>query len=521
MATFPFDVRLRRFGVALALYPASNELAMEIQRAPDDGAGAPDTGSAEIIDVVAPGTRTYVDLTGGIKHYRIRHISASGETGDWTHWVGPVTATSIPSVLPNVPKLRDPSIAVEETVGSSSFSVTVTVTDPDRRIKGAAADIAFQTRTGVGAYGGTWLLTWDTDTGDEGVDAELVRTEAVSFGTTGRASLKFRVQWEDDSGELQERIEHVELSSENIIKSSNLRWVPVSDHTHLGAQISTYDLYLDVQLGADVASVHWEAERDDGPPIIVAEDDVDISADGEIYLLRAQQGDAVVFNFDDPPTVYVTPYDATGGEAGAGDPGPTIARLLEPYGETGSTGGRVAHSGSPSTVRFGDRVIFTGAGVTVGEDADGRPEIAINSALHLDVTSRATSGTGEDLLETITVPANALGTDGGVRLTCMFRRTGVAGDKTIKVKFGATTLVNEVYTNAGDLWLDFVIANNASASAQVALYRISSDNDTIRIDISTAAQDTTGALDITITGECADAGDSIDLRSDLAEYVNI
>ena len=364
MSTFPFDHRLRRFGIVLALYPSSNELAMQIQRAPDS-AGSPDTGNAEIIDVVAPGTRTYPDYIGGTQHYRHRHISASGTTGDWTHWVS-ATATNIPATLPNVPKLRDPSIAIEETVGSSSFTVAVTITDPDRRL---ASEPAFQTRTGVGAYGGTWLTSWDTTSGTIGTDGTITRSEPVSFGATGRASLKLRVQWYDDAGEQQERIEHVELNNENALKSANLRWVP--------RQVTTwtaYDCYADLQLLADVQSVHWSAV---GSISGAQSGNEDISADGSILLFASAVGGILQWLRGETITVTFTPYDAVGGDGGAGDAGPSVTRVIEPWDETGSTGARVVHEDAPSSVFDGDMMVVAGSGASLDQDSDGRPRLTV------------------------------------------------------------------------------------------------------------------------------------------------
>lgn len=364
MATFPFDFRLRRFGIAIALYPADGSLAMQIQRAPDSG-GSPDTGNAEVIDVVAPGTRTYVDLIGGTKHYRHRHISASGTTGDWTHWVS-ATATNIPAVLPNVPKLRDPSIAVQETIGSGSFSVTIDIEDPDRRIN---SEIAFQTRTGTGAYGGSWLTSWDTSTGTVGTDGTLQRIEAVSFGTNGRAALKFRVQWLDDAGEQQEEIRTIGIDSENVIRALGARWVPVQRASIPSGFHTTYDLYVDLQIGGSVASVHWEADATTPPS--GNSGDEDISADGELALDSAHgTGGLVRYQSDETIEITVTPYDAAGGAAGAGVAGPSRVVKIEPWGTTGSTGVRVSYSG---TDYFGDKLV-AGTNVSITE-TDGRPQI--------------------------------------------------------------------------------------------------------------------------------------------------
>jgi hypothetical protein len=515
MAVFPFDFRLRRFGIALALYPARNDIATQVQRAPDDGGGDPDTGSAEIIDVVAPGTRTYVDLTGGKKHYRSRHISASGETSDWTHWVSK-TATSIPSVLPNVPKLRDPSIAIDVVTSATAVTVTATIEDPDRRI---TSEPAFQVQDKDGDYGGSWLTSFDTSTGTFGTDGTLTRAEALAHSDR---AIKVRVQWDDDGGVAQEEIREISLDPQNIIKSATPLWAPNGSCTPvLGDPKNVLALYVHLQIGPKVRSIHWAAAS----VTQSASDNINISADGVEFILQefASSGCSRVWENDEEITITLTPYDDTGGDGGSGAAGRDVVVVADAPGETGSVGVRAALSAGGTKE---SQMLVPGAGITIDEDDEDNIRLSVEvpstpSTLHLDVTSRATAGTGEDTLETITVPAGVLGTDGGVRLTCMFRRTGTAGNKTLKVKFGSTTLVNETFGNDGDLWLDFVLTNNADDAVQVAVARIASSNDTIRIYVASAAEDSSGALDIVITFECADAGDSVALRYSLAEYVNI
>jgi hypothetical protein len=102
MTTFPVEVRPSFYGIVLALYPSDLRAHIQIQRAPDSG-GSPDTGSAEIIGVAAPGQRTFTDLRGsGTWHYRIRSIRPGATSSAWTDWVA-ATSKPIPAELPQLP----------------------------------------------------------------------------------------------------------------------------------------------------------------------------------------------------------------------------------------------------------------------------------------------------------------------------------------------------------------------------------------------------------------------------------
>lgn len=102
MSPVPTETRITPIGIVLALYPSDPGAAIEVNRAPDSG-GSPDTGNAETIAVVPPGTETYTDyVAGGTWHYRIRSLRAGATASSWTGWVA-ATPVPLPATLPPIP----------------------------------------------------------------------------------------------------------------------------------------------------------------------------------------------------------------------------------------------------------------------------------------------------------------------------------------------------------------------------------------------------------------------------------
>lgn len=76
-------------GITVGMPSDAPDWRKEIQRAPDDGTGNPDTDKAETIAVV-PGTfRFFIDRLpkdGQRRHYRWRHVGGDYEPGPWSDW---------------------------------------------------------------------------------------------------------------------------------------------------------------------------------------------------------------------------------------------------------------------------------------------------------------------------------------------------------------------------------------------------------------------------------------------------
>jgi hypothetical protein len=131
----------------------------------------------------------------------------------------------------------------------------------------------------------------------------------------------------------------------------------------------------------------------------------------------------------------------------------------------------------------------------------------------------------EATLATITIPANAMGPNGSVRLTCYMSCTNSANIKTIKVYFngtGGTAYINSGFTAIGSLRFQQQISNRNATNSQVGnLYQTQGGfgASTASPAFVTSAVDTTASVDIVITGQLANTGETITLEGYTAELL--
>lgn len=81
------------FGLLMKIIPGDYRLKVEVQRAPDNGAGSPDVGQAVTIARVGPYARgggLFADVRakdGARWHYRVRHVDDAKDPGAYTAWL--------------------------------------------------------------------------------------------------------------------------------------------------------------------------------------------------------------------------------------------------------------------------------------------------------------------------------------------------------------------------------------------------------------------------------------------------
>ena len=93
------------WGVILVLYPNDFGMSCEVQRAPDDGAGGPDTGETVLADTLAPSQQFFVDhppTSNETYHYRARAVGEGYTASEWTAWY-PVRPMLLPEKMPIAP----------------------------------------------------------------------------------------------------------------------------------------------------------------------------------------------------------------------------------------------------------------------------------------------------------------------------------------------------------------------------------------------------------------------------------
>jgi len=124
-------------------------------------------------------------------------------------------------------------------------------------------------------------------------------------------------------------------------------------------------------------------------------------------------------------------------------------------------------------------------------------------------TNVATSGTGEDDLFSVAIPADTLGKYGGIRLTAYGIKAGANGNKTIKLHWGSTSwTVHAAANNTNDWRVQAIIVGNKATNSQKVSWTCM-DGTTLTQGYEAATEDTTAAVTLKLTGECANAGDTI------------
>lgn len=130
----------------------------------------------------------------------------------------------------------------------------------------------------------------------------------------------------------------------------------------------------------------------------------------------------------------------------------------------------------------------------------------------LDTEDVSTSGTGEDTLSSSSMPAGFLGTTGGIKVRAAGTKTNSNGNKTIKFHWGTESFtVHPSDNNIRDWQFEAEIWNTSYAIQKIRWKFIDGDRDVMAHygGYETATQDTTAAVTIKMTGECAHASDVI------------
>lgn len=131
--------------------------------------------------------------------------------------------------------------------------------------------------------------------------------------------------------------------------------------------------------------------------------------------------------------------------------------------------------------------------------------------------------TVENTLATITVPANAIGANGSIRLRLAFTNTNNANIKTMRVRFSGaagTIIVSRDMASAGAWDFDLIMANRNATNSQVTRgYGLNSVGSVGVPTIAASAIDTTAATTLVVTIQKATAGDTVTLEGYTAELI--
>lgn len=176
-----------------------------------------------------------------------------------------------------------------------------------------------------------------------------------------------------------------------------------------------------------------------------------------------------------------------------------------------------------------EEVTFTDQAQALCDDASFREMCATLGGWHVlaasAVAASHTGNTSETALATITVPAGAMGPNGLLRVTTQWSYTNSANNKTLRVRFGGASgtgyLGNNV-TTTNAFRDQRLIANRNAANAQVGQSTgvlTSGGWGTSTSTPVTSSVDTSAAADLVISGQLANAGETVTLESYLVELL--
>lgn len=163
------------------------------------------------------------------------------------------------------------------------------------------------------------------------------------------------------------------------------------------------------------------------------------------------------------------------------------------------------------------------ANAYVGFGAAGQGMESSSLTMYSQRGSSALTGTvSETTLRSTTIKANSLGVSGGVKIIAAGTTAGTAGTKTIRLKWGGTTLATITVIAANtDNWrfeaeIYNVDANGATQNHSIVAYKAAAvDSHTI----STSAVATTSDAVVLISGQLANTADTITLTTFLVQPI--
>ena len=126
-------------------------------------------------------------------------------------------------------------------------------------------------------------------------------------------------------------------------------------------------------------------------------------------------------------------------------------------------------------------------------------------------SDKPTSGAGEDDLNSAAIKADSMGLTRGIEIFAAGTITNVnGGNKTITIDWGGQkyTAIAETGAGAND-WQLYAVIYNTATNAQRIWWQGTESDGTLLQGYETAAIDTTATATVKVTGECADAGDTI------------
>lgn len=131
-----------------------------------------------------------------------------------------------------------------------------------------------------------------------------------------------------------------------------------------------------------------------------------------------------------------------------------------------------------------------------------------------------TGNTNENTVATIAIPAGIMGENGAIEVIPLWDYTNSANSKTMKAKFGGSLTYGIATTATASCQMLYIVRNANSVSAQVAQAASgSSGTGAVTGSLLTGTINTSAATTVTLTAQCANAGETITLRGYIVRLI--
>lgn len=162
----------------------------------------------------------------------------------------------------------------------------------------------------------------------------------------------------------------------------------------------------------------------------------------------------------------------------------------------------------------------TGPGHRIYENGGWRAKTVVLAASA--VAASGTVTTAEEARATISVPANAMGGNGFIRVSTVWTVTNGANDKIVRVRFGGTSgtqYMNVTLTTSATYVNETIIANRNLTNSQAGRNTNSNVFGGSSSAVVTSSVDTTAAVDLVISGQKEVDSETLTLESYIVELI--
>lgn len=150
---------------------------------------------------------------------------------------------------------------------------------------------------------------------------------------------------------------------------------------------------------------------------------------------------------------------------------------------------------------------FSTTGSVISTDLDN-----MLRGIYRDNSDTAFTGSlTETTLKSVSIGGNIIGATGGIRLIIAGTLTGTGGTKTLRLKFGSTTIatITQGAGTTSDWYFDAWCYNTSTGAQRWFIQRNGNDLLTSTFDYTTSAEDTTANRTLAVTAQLGNTGDTI------------